>query len=268
MKLKLILGLFISLLTIEFTLAQTTSNVSVDGPGWKRVAYRTGSAARGFGKITVFTIGGGNNTPLYLDIEWFKSWTTDGGISVNTNSKSGFWSGARLTYDQDTCFIEVNFTRAISNFSLLSDNYGWNAAKLYSGPLTSGGGTVRAEARAARFNIENQFTVAYNGNVGVGTATPTSKLAVNGNIRAKEIKVEATNWPDYVFGEDYELKSLSELEGYINKYGHLPEIPKAAEVEADGVSLGEMNKLLLKKVEELTLYLIEQQKEINYLKNR
>lgn len=198
MKLKL-LGLFISLFTIEFAYAQTTSNVSVDGPGWKRVAYRSGASACSFGKITVFTVGGGNNTPLYLDIDWFKSWATDAAISVRTNSKSGFWTGARLTYDQDTCFIEVNFTRAIDNFSLLSDNYGWNRAKLYSGQLISGGGTVRAEADAGRFNIENQFIIGFNGNVGIGTAAPSSKLDVNGNIRAKEIKVEAANWPDYVF---------------------------------------------------------------------
>ncbi|PRD44963.1 hypothetical protein C5745_18840 [Sphingobacterium haloxyli] len=254
------------MLIVELTYAQTTSSVSVDGPGWKRVAYnRLGPAGRGFGKITVFTAGG-SNAPRYLDIEWFKDWSVTGGISVKTNSNSGFWTGARVTFDSDTCFIEVNFSKAIpNNLSLLSDNYGWYAAQLYSGPLPNGGGTVRAEARAARFNVENQLTVAYNGNVGVGTATPTSKLAVNGNIRAREIKVETANWPDYVFQKDYELKSLSEVEKYINENGHLPEIPKAEEVEAEGVSLGEMNKLLLKKVEELTLYLLEQDKRIREL---
>jgi len=105
-----------------------------------------------------------------------------------------------------------------------------------------------------------------DGNVGIGTAEPTSRLAVNGNIRAKEIKVEATNWPDYVFKQDYDLKPLSEVEGYINEHGHLPEIPKASKVETEGVSLGEMNKLLLKKVEELTLHLIEKEKEMTDLK--
>ncbi|WP_187444097.1 hypothetical protein [Sphingobacterium phlebotomi] len=101
-----------------------------------------------------------------------------------------------------------------------------------------------------------------DGNVGIGTATPSDRLAVNGNIRAKEIKVEIANWPDYVFGRDYDLKPLWEVERYINENGHLPEIPKASEVEAEGISLGEMNKLLLKKVEELTLHLIEKEKEV------
>ncbi|PRD44964.1 hypothetical protein C5745_18850 [Sphingobacterium haloxyli] len=103
------------------------------------------------------------------------------------------------------------------------------------------------------------------GNIGIGTETPSERLAVNGNIRAKEIKVEATNWPDYVFRNDFELKPLSEVERYINENGHLPEIPTASEVEIAGVSLGEMNKLLLKKVEELTLHLIEKEKQVRNL---
>ncbi|NII83264.1 MULTISPECIES: hypothetical protein [unclassified Pedobacter] len=102
-----------------------------------------------------------------------------------------------------------------------------------------------------------------NGNVGIGTLTPRERLSVNGNIRAKEIKVEATNWPDYVFEEDYKVGTLKELESYIKTNKHLPEIPSAKEIERNGVDLGEMNKLLLKKMEELTLHLIEQQKQLN-----
>ncbi|MBO9675242.1 MAG: hypothetical protein J7577_17475 [Sphingobacteriaceae bacterium] len=102
-----------------------------------------------------------------------------------------------------------------------------------------------------------------NGNVGIGTLTPRERLSVNGNIRAKEIKVEATNWPDYVFEEDYKVGTLKELENYIKSNKHLPEMPTAKEVEVNGIALGEMNKLLLKKMEELTLHLIEQQKQLN-----
>ena len=93
--------------------------------------------------------------------------------------------------------------------------------------------------------------------LGIGTWTPTERLEVKGKIRAQEIKVEATNWPDYVFNEDYNLMSLEETYQYIKQNGHLPEIPTANDVEQDGISLGEMNKLLLKKIEELTLHLIE-----------
>lgn len=95
------------------------------------------------------------------------------------------------------------------------------------------------------------------GNVGIGTSAPTDKLSVNGNIRAKEVKVENANWPDYVFSKSYELPSLQSTEEHIREKGHLPGIPSAAEVKQNGVDLGEMNAKLLQKIEELTLYLIK-----------
>jgi len=110
--------------------------------------------------------------------------------------------------------------------------------------------------------VDKHLLIApYGGNVGIGTANPTEKLAVNGKIRAKEIKVEASNWPDYVFEEGYKVGTLEKLESYIKTNKHLPEVPGAKEVETNGIELGEMNKLLLKKIEELTLYVIELKKE-------
>ncbi len=106
----------------------------------------------------------------------------------------------------------------------------------------------------------------YAGNVGIGTANPDAayKLSVNGKIRSKEIKVEA-GWSDYVFNDDYKLKAISEVENFIKKNHHLPDVPSAAEVEKNGVNLGETSSLLLKKIEELTLYLIEKDKQVNKL---
>ncbi|CAA9194488.1 hypothetical protein FLA105534_00171 [Flavobacterium bizetiae] len=101
-----------------------------------------------------------------------------------------------------------------------------------------------------------------DGYVGIGTANPKEKLSVNGNIRSKEVKVEITNWPDYVFEEDYKIKSLDNLEKYIKENKHLPEVPRAKEITDNGLDLGEMNKILLKKIEELTLYLIDQNKTL------
>lgn len=108
------------------------------------------------------------------------------------------------------------------------------------------------------------------GNVGIGTTCIPSgyKLAVNGKMTAHEVKVQTDEWCDYVFDEDYELISLGELEDYIKKNKHLPEIPTTKEVTKNGVLLGEMQTKLLKKVEELTLYTIELKKEIEQLKKQ
>ena len=113
------------------------------------------------------------------------------------------------------------------------------------------------------------FTVLQNGNIGIGTTAPDAKLAVKGTIHAQEVKVDLNvPGPDYVFEENYNLPSLTEIENYIKQNKHLPEVPSAKEMETNGINLSEMNMLLLKKAEELTLHLINQQKEIELLKNK
>lgn len=109
--------------------------------------------------------------------------------------------------------------------------------------------------------------VAQNGNVriGAGTANPTKALEVNGAIRSKEVLVEVANWSDFVFDKDYDLMTLNEVESYIKENGHLPDVPSAKEVKANGVEVGEMNAILLQKIEELTLYIIELEKKIEKL---
>ncbi|SEL95774.1 hypothetical protein [Parapedobacter koreensis] len=112
----------------------------------------------------------------------------------------------------------------------------------------------------------SQLTIT--GNVGIGTSSPAERLSVNGNIRAKEVKVEMANWPDYVFKEGYVLPSLVEVDKYIQSHGHLPGIPTTQEAEANGIELGEINRKLLEKVEELTLHLIEKDRENTLLQDR
>jgi len=112
----------------------------------------------------------------------------------------------------------------------------------------------------------SNFAVVDNGNVGIGVSNPLNKLDVNGLIHAKEVKVDLQNWPDYVFKKEYGLMPLAEVEKFIKENGHLSNIPSASEVEKDGVKLGEMNAKFLEKIEELTLYVIQLNKELKQLR--
>ncbi|MDP5201623.1 hypothetical protein [Flavobacterium sp. DG2-3] len=112
------------------------------------------------------------------------------------------------------------------------------------------------------------MTLGTDGNVGIGNTNPTNKLDVNGTIHSKEVKVDLLNWPDYVFKKEYNLPTLEEIEQHIIKEGHLENIPTEKEVLKDGVNLGEINAKLLQKIEELTLYAIEQNKKISNLEKR
>jgi hypothetical protein len=139
----------------------------------------------------------------------------------------------------------------------LSGSYnGGNGAEFFQQP----NGDILINANDAK----NVITIKPDGNVAIGSYNPGSfKLAVSGKIWSQEVNV-AMNipGPDYVFEKDYNLLPLSELETYINKNKHLPEVPSAKEMEANGLNLREMNLILLKKVEELTLHLIEMKKEV------
>lgn len=139
------------------------------------------------------------------------------------------------------------------------------------------------------------LNILNDGRIGMGTSTPSARLEVVGDIKADELlgenissqSISANNvdvsgivkadgfkvgdWvidspPDYVFAKDYKLRSLKDVEKYIKKNSHLPEVPSAKEIKEEGVDLVEMNMTLLKKIEELHLYTIEQQKEIEQLK--
>lgn len=121
-------------------------------------------------------------------------------------------------------------------------------------------------------NSKFEGSVYVDANIGIGTSSftdglDTYKLSVKGKIRAEEVKVYNT-WADYVFSSSYLLPSLKEVESYILKNGHLPNVPSAEEIKEKGLELGEMTKIQQEKIEELTLYLIQQNKEIEELKSQ
>jgi hypothetical protein len=121
---------------------------------------------------------------------------------------------------------------------------------------------VRGGATPSGGSGNSLLYVRADGNISIGTTDSKGyKFAVNGSAIATSMTVKLyANWPDYVFKKDYQLPSLREVKAYIDQNRHLPEIPSAEEIAKDGLNLGEMNKLLMKKVEELTLYLIEKDK--------
>ena len=122
---------------------------------------------------------------------------------------------------------------------------------------------IQVEANSAA----NVIYINAAGNVGIGTASPAEKLSVNGNIKCRQVEVTLTGWSDFVFEDDYSLMSLADVDAYIKKNKHLPGVPSAKEVINHGNNLGEMDAILLQKIEELTLYVIELKKENEELKS-
>ncbi len=173
--------------------------------------------------------------------------SVDGAISAYGNEQRQV-----LTY-LPANYIEGDIVSG-SSYKWYSDV--WTVGNIRSGAMPTGGFGIS-------LNNNMNFKILPNGDVGIGTPTPQEKLSVNGKIRAKEIKVETANWPDYVFEEGYQNQSLAEIEQFVKQNKHLPGVPTAKQVEQEGVELGEMNKVLLKKIEELTLHLIEKEKRLD-----
>ncbi|EHQ28643.1 tail fiber protein [Mucilaginibacter paludis] len=200
----------------------------------------------------------------------FAQWTTSGTSIYNTNTGNvGIGTTTPVAKLHIFNAYDLNTTAALKLFyqgSWGTESYASNF-RFIDISSTEGGNILQANGygigigyNPPLYNSSDKLYI--NGNVGIGTTTPDAKLSVNGTIHTKEVKVDLLNWPDYVFKPNYNLPSLSFLKTYIDANHHLPEMPSENEVAKDGVNLGEMNKLLTKKVEELTLYLIEKDKQL------
>ncbi|WP_394973691.1 hypothetical protein [uncultured Croceitalea sp.] len=143
-----------------------------------------------------------------------------------------------------------------------------NTLTLTTNATSGSGGSTEGDILSK--SGDNVSLISNSDNLAVGRSTVPNgyKLAVEGNIRTREIRVDQDTWPDYVFDEDYILPSLEEIQKHIKEKGHLPNIPSAKEVKATGIELGKMNKLLLEKIEELTLYILQQEGRIKELERR
>ena len=152
-----------------------------------------------------------------------------------------------------------------ANYPILwikNQNGSYNTRLDYNGIITSGGSYY---VRATNLILNDQ-----TGNVLIGKATQSNanyKLDVAGPIRANEVVVNTTG-ADFVFDKNYKLRPLAEVESFINANQHLPEVPSAVQMQTEGVGVSEMQTKLLQKVEEMTLYIISQQKQIEELKQQ
>jgi hypothetical protein len=177
-----------------------------------------------------------------------------------------------------TSYIGFNISRQIAGTDYLwqteDDGAHDGGAVIYADIL--GGlrfSTIPTVSNSGQTNIQDgrikkntRLYIREDGNIGIGTEKVGGyKLSVDGFIRAREIDVNLSNWSDFVFYDDYVLKTLPELEAYITENKHLPDVPSEKEVLANGVSLGKMDAILLQKVEELTLYIIAMNKRIAQL---
>ncbi len=144
--------------------------------------------------------------------------------------------------------------------------YNWQIASQYY--VADGLTIVPSSSPNSTTFSQPVVTILRTGNFGIGTTNPTEKLTVNGTIKAKEVSVVPSGWSDYVFDKEYQLRSLFSLEQFIQQNKHLPDVPSAEEVEKKGIKVGDTQALLLKKIEELTLYIIEQNKESQQQKEK
>lgn len=186
--------------------------------------------------------------------------TSGGDIGIGTSSPSQklhVSGGGIQVSDYNSAFLLLQST--------ITGGRAWNLASLTDGSTAGAVGSfviLDNTAGTTRMLIDN------SGNVGIGTSTPQAKLSVNGSIFSTKVKVTQDGWPDYVFHENYSLTPLDQLQAFIRKNNRLPDMPSAEEVKKNGIDLGDNQAVLLKKIEELTLYILEQNKELKEQKER
>ena len=171
----------------------------------------------------------------------------------------------------DICFFGLKRTAAgptavLSAFDAASST--WRAYSVLN--LSTGLYQVKASVNNFEYFNTGDVLFSNSGGVGIGVTALGSgvKFQVAGKIKVQEIEVALTPWPDFVFNSDYKLKPLAEVEAFIQENNHLPGVPSQADVEQNGLNLGEMNAVLLQKIEELTLYVIDLKKENDQIKQQ
>ncbi|MGD9159500.1 MAG: hypothetical protein PVG39_13900 [Desulfobacteraceae bacterium] len=223
-------------------------------------------------------LGYAGGTNMYID--------TSGNVGIGTTSPQSklhvYGPGTKgevIETSSNTSYSYIKMASINNNGYLYSFSESYSSSGRYHAASvlldSSGtGGLGLAAYNAAgiiRFytnGINERMRIDSSGNVGIGTTNPGSyKLAVEGKIGAREVVVTQAAWADHVFNDNYTLPSLEKVESYIKENKHLPDIPSAKEVEEEGLSMADMMKKQMQKIEELTLYVIDQNKKLETVIN-
>lgn len=204
----------------------------------------------------------------------------DGNIGFTTSSTPGVYRTISANSDESGLYLNSN-TEFTDGSSIIMK--GGNQGSIDDGQIlfisnsglsNSGGGFLFTRYNTSSDLFEERMEITESGAVLIGNVTGNSsyKLFVEKGILTEKLKVanksDYINWSDFVFDKDYNLMPLDKLDSYISENHHLPEIPTADDVRKDGIDIAEINAKLLQKIEELTLYVIQQQKEINVMKTK
>jgi len=226
------------------------------------LGYRAGSnISTGIRNINIGPFSGGNyNTYSYNIAIGYCTWSTSGDNNIIIGKKITLPTGTSNAMNIGGVLYGSGFQSGLPS----SPN-----------SLPVGGKIgINVVSPTATLDVAGNVNLSTNITIGGVTApwykanSTDSTLRINGTIYSKEINVRTNVWADHVFSNGYQLPSLSSVEQYINTNKHLPEIPSEQEVKTNGVDLAQMNVLLLKKVEELTLHMIEQEKRIQELESK
>lgn len=249
----------------NWDLATTNGDFAIGNSTYK-LKFGVATGGGGAGDARIYTTGGTNRTIFGSNVSDIMTVASTGvGVGTITPVKDLVVTGA--TPSMVIGYNSATFDNNVESGRLYFDEGVNNALRC--------GFEMHYDGLANRFNINslctgstNRFTILRdNGNVGIGVLNPVNKLEVNGVIRANEVIVE-TGWADYVFQDDYKLKPLSEVEAFIKVNKHLPSLPSADKIQEKGAHVAELMTKMMEKIEELTLYSIEQKKEIDELKRR